>query len=82
MNHQGSVERKRRLKKLSDLTRHNYGGGGAWYNEEKKRYIRYYRGSRSKYLKKLGNRRVRRDRTRVLNNGEYRKVFDFWWELY
>lgn len=76
-----SKERYKRLKHLYEETKHSY-GSGVWYDNEKKRFIRAYRGSRSKYLKQLGNRRVRRIKDEDLSNGQYKKVFDYWWELY
>jgi len=47
------------------------------------KYIkRYYRGRRSPTLKKIGNKKVRRYKGYIPNNGGYKKIFDFWWELY
>lgn len=42
---------------------------------------REYRGSRSKYLKRLSNRKLRRFAGEVGGRGGYRRLFDFWWEL-
>ena len=80
MGYRGSKERNRRLKKLSRITKGYY--CAAWYDEDKKRYVRYYRGKRSKYLKTRSNRNFRHDRTKDIQNCGYRKTFDFWWELY
>ena len=79
-----SKERDRRLKKLYDATKSGY-GAGAWYNEEKKRYIRCSNSNTTgytKWLRRLSNRRIRRMKDVTLNNGQYKKVFDYWWELY
>ena len=43
---------------------------------------RLYRGSRSKFLKRRSNKKVRRYQREFPNHGGYRRVFDFWWELY
>lgn len=53
MSYRRSQERNRRLKKLYNETKNLY-GAGAWYDEEKGRYIKYSCGGRKykKYLKK------------------------------
>ena len=44
---------------------------------------RYYRGKRSDYLKKVCNRKFRKNKTEYRNKSNiYRKVNEFWWELY
>lgn len=50
--------------------------------EEIEYYKRYWRGSRSKYLKRQSNKKLRRYKHEVPSRGGYRKVFDFWWELW
>lgn len=46
-------------------------------------FKREYRGSRSKYLKRQSNKKLRRYKGEVfMRGGGYRKVFDFWWEMY
>lgn len=47
------------------------------------RYVRCYRGQRSKQIKKRCNRRFRRKREGYYdtpNGCAYRKVTEFWWE--
>ena len=63
-------------------------GHDGWWTDDinETKYIkRCYRGNhgsrRSKYLKNVGNRRVRRYKEFIPNRGGYKKVFDFWWEL-
>ena len=51
-----------------------------WYNEEKRRWIRFYKSKRAKYLRNLSNRKVRRTKD-IPNGGSYRRTFDYWWEL-
>ncbi len=44
---------------------------------------RYWRGKRSKNIKKFCNRKLRRkDSETAYQNGEYKKATEFWWELY
>ena len=64
MGYRRSKERNRRLKKLYDETK-NWYGAGAYYDEDKKRYIRYSPCKNSgytKYLRKVANRKVRRSK--------------------
>ena len=62
-------------------------GYDGWWTDDKNntKYIkRCYRGNhgskRSRHLKTIGNRRVRKQKI-VPSKGGYKKVFDFWWEL-
>ena len=62
-----------------------YSPSGAYKVEKdgKAYYRRYYRGKTSQYLKRLSaktNRRQIYDSPR--ERSYYRKVFDYWWELY
>ena len=43
---------------------------------------RYYRGKRSRYLKQQSNKKVRHYKGSIKNGGHYRRIFDYWWELY
>lgn len=82
MSHRRSHENRRRLKKLATATSKCF-GGGAWYDEDKGRYIRYYaRGGNgyTKWLRTVANRRVRRAKN-VPQGGGYRRVYDYWWEV-
>lgn len=58
---------------------------GIYYDEEKERYIRAYRPHRSACLKKISNKRVRRQRGRdytpTRQHGKYRRVLDFKWNM-
>jgi len=42
---------------------------------------REWRGKRSKYLKRLSSRKIRRYKGEIPDGGSYKKIFDFWWEL-
>lgn len=80
MGYKCSQERNRRLKKLASKTCGYL--GGVWFDEDKNRYIRYYRGKRSPLLKRQSNKKIRRDKDNIYQKNKYRRVFDFWWELY
>lgn len=83
MSYHGSKERNRRLKKLYGETKTQY-GAGAYYDEDKKRLIKYSPRKNSgyaKYLRKVANRKVRRNKDN-LKYGSYRKIYDYWCELF
>lgn len=83
MSYRRAKERNRRLKKLYEETKNSY-GAGAYYNEEKNRYVKCSSCNNpgySKSLRKISNRKVRRNDI-PLKGCSYKKVFDYWWELY
>lgn len=81
MGYRQSRERKRRLKRMYE-NRNNSGVSGVWFDEDRNRYIRVYRPSSSKWLKKQCNRRVRRTALEPIKNGQYKKIMDYWYILY
>ena len=79
---------KKRLQRISRGCRHSC--YGVYLKEDCKgdlpvsRYVRINRGKRSKYVKRMCNRSVRKlplDYT-PKSAGGYRRVADYWWELY
>lgn len=54
---------------------------GPYISDRKGRVINPGRGRISKYLKKQSNRKIRRYKNRRFHGGNYRKLFDYWWEL-
>lgn len=53
------------------------------FDENGKKYIkRFYRGQKSKYFKRLSNKRVRKNKKLSGRGNNYRKLFDYWWEMY
>ena len=84
-----SRERNRRLKKLAA---ESDGITGAYFDEDKGRGIRIFLSDRAKPLRTVGNRKLRRlskryfiredDRAFIPDHSGYRKLFDFWWELF
>lgn len=82
MGYRRSQERNRRLKKLYNETKNSY-GAGAWYDEEKGRYIKYSCGGRKykKYLKKISSKKARKYKG-DMRHCDYKRTFDYWWELF
>ena len=82
-----SHETSRRLKNLYKKTKNHY-ARGAYYDNDKERYIQFQmsrkgRGNYISYVKKKCNRIVRRNRFSVPNGkGSYRKMSEFWWEIW
>ena len=70
-----------RLKKLYESTKQSC-GAGVYFDNDKKRYIKYQCGGRSyrKSLRKLSNRKYRRMND-VMKHSGYKKVFDYYWNL-
>lgn len=82
MNYRSAQERQKRLKRLEKETRHSY-GAGAFYDDQKKRIVRY--SCHNKKLKKHCRREMRR-RLKNLDycsrqKCDYKKLYDYWWEL-
>lgn len=84
MSWQRSHETKRRLENLYKETKRHY-PKGAWYDEDKDRYIKFWiskgRTGRVKYVKRKCNRAVRRYKGDLSTKGFYRKVSEYWWDI-
>ena len=82
MSHRRKSEDKRRLKKLYEETKHQY-GTGVWYNDKKNRFIRY--SCHNTWLKRHCSKITRTRMKNILENSnskaEYKKIFDYWWIL-
>ena len=85
------VKYKERMKKLAKVCEDRWyapvypvGSDGHYIDSiEDMAYVkRVWRGSRSKYLKQQSNKKLRQYKGDVPNCSGYKKVFDFWWELY
>ena len=76
-----SRQTKQKYKALYDKTCNCY-GSGIWYDEEKNRYIRVYQPRRAKFVKHKCNRQVRRYKGPITSKGGYRKVAEYWWEIW
>lgn len=78
-------EDKIRLEKLYLKTKNRY-GCGVYYDENKKRYIKYSYGSKlfRKYLKRQSSKKVRikfDKYNKIQEKSLYKKTFDYWWNL-
>ena len=81
MSHKRSVEDKRRLKKLYEDTKNNY-GSGVWHDEKKNRYIRYT--CHNEWFKTHSRRIIRRKLKNsdiLLDGNKYKKIYDYWWTV-
>lgn len=54
--------------------------GYGYVKNQKPYYKRLYRGRRSKYLKRLSNKKIRRYNGELHKGYHCHKLFDFWWE--
>ena len=81
MGYKRSQETKKRYKRLYDETIRHY-GAGVWYDEKKGRYIRYWQPRRAKFVKRKCNRAVRRYKETLNTKGAYRKVSEYWWDIW
>lgn len=43
-------------------------------------YVNSGRGKRSAYIKRVSNKKVRRSQG-LFQNSEYRRLYDYWWEM-
>lgn len=65
---------KKRLNKL-------YGCSGWWVIHNKGEYKKKCYINSSKYHKRYSNKKVRRYKNFIGNGGDYRKLYDYWWEV-
>ena len=82
MSWRRASEDKRRMKKIYRQTRYSI-AGGVYFSEKKGRYVRYYKSDyrHADYFRCLTNRTVRRTKD-VASGGYYRRLFDYWWNLF
>lgn len=84
MSYKRAQERNRRLKKLYNETKNSY-GVGAYYSKCKNRLIPIYFSK--PWLKAYCRRQTRRRLKQNIDNldiksNNYKKYFDYWWELF
>lgn len=81
MSYFRSKEDKRRLAKLYYETKSQY-GSGAYYDDDKRRYIRYYPAQVgfTKFLKRYSNKRARKS-SEIPQYSGHKKNTDYWWIL-
>lgn len=81
---------KKKLEFLYERIPYFPSGANLVERDGKRFYRRFYRGSASSYLKRQSARKNRRrlgmvvddEDTSISKRSFYRKVFDYWWELY
>ncbi len=81
MSHKRSAETKRRLCKLYEEAGRHY-RAGAYFDEDKGRYIRYSVNSQriKTVCKRVTRRRIKSDYENM-SKGGYRKIYDYWWTV-
>lgn len=78
MSHRRKMQERHKLKHLFKQTKNSL--IGAYYDEDKKRYIRWYSPRIGKFYRKISNKRVRK--TKYLPNGNsYKKNYDYEWNI-
>ena len=81
MSYKRTQIEKHKLKKLYDETWHNY-GAGAYYDDRKNRFVKY--SCHNRWLR-AHCRRVTRRRLKNIDysfsGGNYKKIYDYWWEV-
>jgi hypothetical protein len=83
MAYKQAKNRRKRLVKTYEETKHKY-GSGIWYDEDRGRYIRCTASNTpgyAKILRRICNKKVRKSAD-VGNFGVYRKSYDYKWTLY
>ena len=54
---------------------------GPYFNEKKGRVMNSRRSKASKTIKKLAARKARHSKLGICGKANYRRVYDFWWQL-
>jgi hypothetical protein len=83
MGYKQARNRRRRLERLYVQTKYSC-GSGAWYDEDKDRYVKFTASSTPGYAKLLrhySNKKVRRAKD-IGAHADYRKCYDYRWVLY
>ena len=81
MSWKRSREQRKRDEHTYSQTKTWY-GKGIWYDKEKGIYRRYSLPERTRFVKRKCNRAVRRYKGDLTAKGAYRKVSEYWWELF
>jgi len=83
MSHKRKAEDNKRLKKTYEETK-NWYGPGVWYDEKTGRYYRL--DFTNKWLKrqcsKVARRKLKNSDYIFTKKSGYKKLFDYWWELF
>jgi len=85
MSHRRKMEEKHRLKKLYNASKNHCWFAGAWYDEDKDRIIKT-KGSNTAWLKRRCSKVTRLKAKNIINSSreksDYKKYFDYQWELH
>lgn len=88
LSHKPKSERKARLnhyarKQICKIKLDRLYNEGSWWTvcDKGTHKIRHYISPRAKHHKKYSNKKVRRTKN-IGNHGSYRKVYDYWWEVW
>ena len=86
MGYRRSIQEKKKLLQTYSKTKHKM--RGVWYDDESDRYhkISYSKKGKNSYatfLRKHSNRTIRRNKLKEeLTGNNYKKFYDYWWELF
>lgn len=69
-----------KYEKLGKILRH--GCYGVYYDKQKQRYTRIYLSGRRKVIRKESEKKVRKTNNFKFNGSNFKKVHDFWYELF
>ena len=81
MGYKRSKEQRKRDEHTYSETKTWY-GKGVWYDKEKGIFRRYSLPERTRFVKRKCNRAVRRYKGDLTTKGAYRKVSEYWWEIW
>jgi len=70
------IERKR----LSEIYEESW--HPVWYDKDSQRYKRCYYSGRKGFAKRQSNRKIRHTKDFDANGGMYRKLYDYWWNVF
>ena len=73
-----NIEDQKRLKKTAEAIRGNYAPWGVYYEDG--RYKQYWYSK--KEHKKKYNKKVRRFQGELSDGSEFKKIAEYWWEVY
>ena len=85
MRHNAKMEEKRRLEKLRSERTSFW---GVFHNDKRNGILTkgypYSTNHKNmkKWLRRIGNRKFRRNENDILNGGQHKKHFDLWWSLF
>ena len=77
------VYRRKKLHTRSQYDGYYYGNDcDVRVDDAGKEYVSYYKMPAKKWLRTVNNGKVRRFKGDISNGASYRKLSEFWWEIY